>query len=160
MMINPPLDDCSLMRIASEEAEIAANENEVPVGAVLVIGARIFRDHNRIIQKSDPTAHAEVEVIRQTANELGNYRLTESKLYVTIEPCLMCAGAIVHARIDRLIYAARDERYGAVESLIRVFDLGLNHKPDITSGILAEECSSLIKRFFKAKRRGEVPKRL
>ena len=158
MMISPPLDDCSLMKMALEEAEIAAKENEVPIGAVLVIGTRNYRDHNRVIQKSDPTAHAEVEVIRKAANEHGNYRLTESTLYVTIEPCLMCVGAIIHARINRLIYAARDERYGAVESLIRVFDLGLNHKPEIASGMLAEECSYLIKRFFKAKRRGEVPK--
>jgi tRNA(adenine34) deaminase len=160
MMISPPMDDCSLMKIALEEAEIADKENEVPVGAVLVKGTRVYRDHNRMIQKSDPTAHAEIEVIRMAARELGNYRLTGSAIYITIEPCLMCVGAIVHARVERLIYAARDERFGAVESLIRVFDLELNHKPEITGGILAEECSDLIKSFFKAKRHGEVPKRL
>jgi tRNA(adenine34) deaminase len=158
MMISPPMDDCSLMKIALEEAEIAAKENEVPIGAVLVLGTRIYRDHNRTIQRSDPTAHAEVEVIRKSAKELGNYRLNGSTLYITIEPCLMCVGAIVHARISRLVYAASDERYGAVESLIKAFGLGLNHKPEVQSGILADESTNIIRKFFQTKRKGEVPK--
>ena len=157
-MISPPMDDCSLMKIALEEARIAAKENEVPVGAVLVLGAQIYRDHNRMIQKSDPTAHAEVEVIRKAAKELGNYRLTESTLYVTIEPCLMCVGAILHARINKLFFAAYDERYGAVESLFQAFGLGLNHKPEVKSGILADESANIIRKFFQTKRKGEVPK--
>ncbi len=152
------MDDCSLMKIALEEAEIAAKENEVPIGAVLVLGTRIYRDHNRTIQKSDPTAHAEVEVIRKSAKVLGNYRLTGSILYVTIEPCLMCVGAIVHARIGKLVYAASDKRYGAVESLFQAFGLGLNHKPEVQSGILADESASIIRKFFQTKRKGEVPK--
>jgi tRNA(adenine34) deaminase len=152
------MDDCSLMRIALKEAEIAAEENEVPVGAVLVSGDRIYKSHNRMINNSDPTAHAEIEVIRKAARELGNYRLVGSILYVTIEPCLMCVGAIVHARIKRLVYAARDERYGAVESLLKAFELGLNHKPETAGGILADESSDIIRRFFKKKRKGEVPK--
>ena len=158
MMISPPMDDCSLMKIALKEAEIAAEENEVPVGAVLVSGDRIYKGHNRMIHKTDPTAHAEVEVIRKAAREFGNYRLVGSTLYVTIEPCLMCVGAIVHARIERLVYAASDERYGAVESMFKAFELGLNHKPEVASGILADESAYIIRRFFLTKRKGEVPK--
>lgn len=147
-----------MMKIALKEAEIAAEENEVPVGAVLVSGDRIYKGHNRMIHNSDPTAHAEIEVIRQAARELGNYRLVGSTLYVTIEPCLMCAGAIVQARVKRLVYAARDERYGAVESMFKAFELGLNHKPEVMCGILADESADIIRRFFKTKRKGEVPK--
>lgn len=152
------MDDCSLMRMALEEALIAADENEVPVGAVLLIENRVYKGHNRMIQKSDPTAHAEIEVIRDAAGNICNYRLTGASLYVTVEPCLMCVGAIVHARIGRLIYAAADERFGAVESLLNAFELGLNHKPEVRKGILADECAGIIQRFFQAKRKGEVPK--
>jgi len=148
------------MKIACEEAKIAENEGEVPVGAVLVFNGAVYRDHNRMIQTSDPTMHAEIAVIRRAAKAAGNYRLNGSTLYVSIEPCLMCAGAIVHARIARLVYAACDERYGAIDSRIKAFECGLNHRPAVTSGVLAQECSGLIKRFFAARRTGEVPKRL
>ncbi len=135
-----------------EEAEIAAYENEVPVGAVLLIGDRVYRGHNRVIRDHDPTAHAEVVVIREAAKEVGNYRLTGSRLYVTLEPCIMCVGAIVQARIGRLVYGARDPRYGAIESMLKFCDLHINHKLDICSGSMEERSSALLKDFFQARR--------
>ena len=151
-------DDCSLMNMALEEAKKAAGCGEVPVGAVLVIGGRIFTGHNRVITDSDPTAHAEIAAIRSAAREVGNYRLPGSCLYVTLEPCIMCAGAIVQAMVERLVYGARDPRYGAVESIVKIFDLDLNHKPVVHSGILAEQAGELLTQFFEARRKGEVPK--
>lgn len=152
------LDDCSLMNLALEEAKMAAGSGEVPVGAVLVSGGRVFTGRNRVIADSDPTAHAEIVAMRSAAREMGNYRLPGSVLYVTLEPCIMCAGAIVQARVERLVYGARDPRYGAVESMVRIFDLDLNHKPVVHSGILAEQASELLTQFFEARRKGEVPK--
>ena len=146
------VDDCSLMNLALHEAEMAAGRGEVPVGAVLVFDGQIYTGGNRVISDSDPTAHAEIVTIRKAARATGNYRLPGSWLYVTLEPCIMCIGAIVQARVERLVYGAKDERYGAVESMVRAFDLGVNHKPEIVSGVLSELGGSLLTQFFKARR--------
>ncbi len=155
----PRVDDRSFMNMALEEAEAAAGiHDEVPVGAVLLSGGMVFRGHNRVIMDSDPTAHAEVVVIREAAGAFGNYRLTDACLYVTLEPCIMCVGAIIQARIARLVYAAQDPRYGAVESMMRAFELDVNHRPEICPGVMAEEAGVILKRFFRAKRNGGIPK--
>jgi tRNA(adenine34) deaminase len=154
----PWMDDSSLMDMALEEARAAAGSGEVPVGAVLVLGEHLVRGRNRVISHSDPTAHAELVVIREAGRLLGNYRLTGSQLFVTLEPCLMCIGAIIQARIGRLVYGAADPRYGAVESMLRTFDLGVNHTPEIVSGVRAAEAGALLKDFFQARRSGEIPK--
>ncbi len=146
------LDDCSLMNMALEEAQKAAETGEVPVGAVLVVDDHLVRGHNRMIVDHDPTAHAEIVVIREGARLVNNYRLAQSRLYVTIEPCIMCVGAIIQARIEYLFYGARDRRYGAVESMIEGFRLDVNHKPVIHAGLMEDQAGSLIKAFFKAKR--------
>jgi len=151
-MIMHRLDDSSLMRKALEEAKKAAREGEVPVGAVLIVDGRIFKGHNRVIKDSDPTAHAELVVLREASRTVGNYRISEASLIVTLEPCLMCAGAIVHARIARLVFGARDERYGAAGSLVNAFDLELNHRPEVIPGVLEEECGTLLKTFFQVRR--------
>jgi len=148
----PLVQDRSFMKMALEEAQKAATLGEVPIGAVLVVEDKLIRGHNRVIIDSDPTAHAEMLVIRKAACEIGNYRLVGSSLYVTLEPCIMCAGAIVQARIGRLVYAARDGRYGAVESLLQSFELGLNHKPQVVSGVMQQQASRLLKTFFLKKR--------
>jgi tRNA(adenine34) deaminase len=154
----PNLDDCSLMKMALEEARTAAELGEVPIGAVLVLNDAVIKGHNRVIMDSDPTAHAEIVVIREAAQRIGNYRLVGSSLYVTLEPCMMCVGAIVQARIGRLVYAAADPRYGAVESMLRAFDFDVNHKPDVCSGVFKEEAGKLLTKFFQARRNGGVPK--
>ena len=154
----PDVDDSSLMRMALEEARRAAGLGEVPVGAVLVTGDLVVAGHNRVIRDSDPTAHAEIVVIRKAAEKIGNYRLTGACLYVTLEPCIMCVGAIVQARIARLVYAASDPRYGAVDSMIKGFSLEVNHRPQIVAGLLEREAAELLKDFFQERRQGEVPK--
>ncbi len=146
------LDATTYMQLALEEAERAAECGEVPVGAVLVMGDQIFRGHNRMIMDSDPSAHAEVVVMRAAAHETGNYRLLGGVLYVTLEPCIMCTGTIVQARIERLVYGASDPRYGAVESMLKTFEFGVNHKPEIEGGVLGEEAGRILKQFFKARR--------
>jgi tRNA(adenine34) deaminase len=146
------LDDCSLMKIALEEAERAADLGEVPVGAVIVVDDLMVRGHNRTIMDADPTAHAEIVVIREAARLKGNYRLRKSRLYVTIEPCIMCVGAIIQARVAQLIYGARDLRYGAVESMLEGFGLDVNHKPEIRSGLMEDQASALMQAFFQARR--------
>jgi tRNA(adenine34) deaminase len=151
-MDNP---DQSWMRLALEEAQRAYALDEVPVGACIIgpDGNLLAAASNRTIADSDPTAHAEILAIRLAAEKLGNYRLSGTTLYTTIEPCAMCAGAIVNARIARLVFGARDERYGAVESVFRLCDSELlNHRLDITSGVLAAECSEIMTAFFKEKR--------
>jgi tRNA(adenine34) deaminase len=140
------------MRKALEEAKKAAREGEVPVGAVLIVDGRIFKGHNQVIKDSDPTAHAELVVLREASRTVGNYRIPEASLIVTLEPCLMCAGAIVHARIARLVFGARDERYGSAGSLVNAFALGLNHRPEVIPGVLEEECGTLLKAFFQVRR--------
>lgn len=154
----PWIDDSSLMDMALEEAKAAAESAEVPVGAVLVLGDVIIRGHNRMIADSDPTAHAELVVIREACRMIGNYRLTGARLIVTLEPCIMCVGAIVQARIEKLVYGAADPRYGAVESMLRAFDLGVNHRPEVVSGVRAAEAGAILKEFFQARRSGEIPK--
>jgi len=143
------------MMKALEEAEHACSKGEVPVGAILAgpQGSILARAHNQPIGLSDPTAHAEILVLRQGGAAMGNYRLNGCTLVVTIEPCAMCMGAAVHARIARLVYGARDPKTGAAGSL---YDLGrdgrLNHRIEVVSGILEEACQDLMQRFFKARR--------
>ncbi len=146
--------DYDFMKIALAEAEEAYRSGEVPVGAVLVQEGNILsRAHNSPITLSDPSAHAEMLALRQAAEKAGNYRLTGTELYVTLEPCIMCSGAIVHARVERVIFGARDPKFGAVVSLYNIFnDKRLNHQVRITEGILQEECGEIISRFFREKR--------
>jgi tRNA(adenine34) deaminase len=143
------------MRKAIEAAEMARGFDEIPIGACLIDkeGEILAVAGNRTITKNDPTAHAEILVLREAGAKIGNYRLTETVLYTTIEPCAMCAGALVNARIKRLVFGAHDERFGAVESVFRLCDTSsLNHKIEITSGVLADECRRLMQDFFRQKR--------
>jgi tRNA(adenine34) deaminase len=146
--------DEQFMAIALEEAEAAIRKGEVPVGAVIVLDEDILaRAHNSPIALNDPTAHAEILVLREAARRLGNYRLTGTTLYVTVEPCIMCVGAIVHARISRLVYGAMDPKHGGVTSLYRILeDRRLNHTAEVKTGVLAGLCAELLSRFFKEKR--------
>jgi len=146
--------DCVWMQKALALAKRAEAEGEVPVGAVLVVdGALRGEGWNRPIQAIDPTAHAEMEAIRMAAGALTNYRLPSSTLYVTLEPCVMCAGAIVNARVERLIFAARDIRFGALRSVFRLADSELlNHRVRVEEGLLAAEAAEMLKRFFEQKR--------
>lgn len=137
------------------QARIAAGNDEVPVGAVLVdaAGDLIAAGHNQPIGACDPSAHAEIVVLRAAAHKLGNYRLPGTTLYVTLEPCVMCVGALVHARVERVVYGAAEPKTGAIESAQRLFESGdFNHKPEIVSGVLADECASLMTEFFAGKR--------
>ena len=138
------------MRLALEEASLAFSKGEVPVGAVLVSeDVVIARTHNTRESSKDPTAHAELNAIRIGAQKGCNWRLTEATLYVTKEPCIMCAGAMVNARISRVFYGCKDEKGGAVDSLyLLLSDKRLNHQVEVISGILADECAELLKRFF------------
>lgn len=141
-------------------ARAAANIAEVPVGAVIIDGNGkiLSAASNRTIRNNDPTAHAEILALRTAAIRTGNYRLTGTTVYSTIEPCAMCAGALVNARVARLVYGAPDERFGAVESVFRVCDNPvLNHRMEITPGVLAETCRRLMQEFFKAKRHKSEP---
>ena len=146
--------DYDFMKIALEEAKEAYRCGEVPVGAVLVLEGNILaRSHNPPITKNDPSAHAEMLVLRQAGEKIGNYRMTGAELYVTLEPCVMCAGAIVQARLARVIFGARDPKCGAVGSLYNILtDERLNHQVEITEGILREECGEILSRFFQQKR--------
>ena len=142
------------MRQAWIEAETARLEGEVPVGAVVVIDGQIKgRGHNAVIATSDPTAHAEIAALRDAARALGNYRLTGALLYSTIEPCSMCAGAIVHARIQRLIYGTCDPKAGAVETHFGICSTDfLNHRVKVERGILESDCRAMIQSFFRDRR--------
>lgn len=142
------------MREAIVEARRAETEGEVPVGAVLLINDKIVaRAHNRSLQASDPTAHAEVLALRQAARALRNYRLPGSVVVVTVEPCAMCLGAMIHARVEELVFGAADPKGGAVISHFRLADAPeLNHRIAVTAGILEEECASLLRAFFAARR--------
>jgi tRNA(adenine34) deaminase len=148
------LKDVDFMRRALQLAAEAEARGEVPVGAVLVSGQAILAEGaNRPIGSHDPTAHAEIEALRAGGRALDSYRLTDTTLYVTLEPCVMCASAIVHARVRRLVFGAWDPRAGAAGSVIDVFALpGLNHRVDVFGGVLMEECSELLDRFFAARR--------
>ena len=147
-------NDEKWMRIAIEEANLAMDKNEVPVGAVLVKnGTLIAQAHNKPITKNDPTAHAEIQLLRKAGEQQKNYRLPESTLYVTLEPCTMCFGAMVHARIDRIVYGASDPKTGVCGSRMNLNEENFfNHKISITSGILEKESSELLKLFFKSRR--------
>jgi tRNA(adenine34) deaminase len=149
------VSDNAWMRAALAQAQIAAEMNEVPVGAVLVDanGELLAAGHNQPISACDPSAHAEIVTLRQAALKLDNYRLPDTTLYVTLEPCTMCVGALVHARVKRLVYAAREPRSGAIESAQQLFETGeYNHQPEIEGGLLAAESSALLTAFFKARR--------
>ena len=147
-------NDEQWMRIAIEEANLAMDKNEVPVGAVLVKNdTLIAQAHNKPITKNDPTAHAEIQLLRKAGEQQKNYRLPKSTLYVTLEPCTMCFGAMVHARIDRIVYGASDPKTGVCGSRMNLNEENFfNHKISITSGILEKESSELLKLFFKSRR--------
>ena len=145
------------MRAALAEADKAAAAGEVPVGAVVVSpeGAVLSRGHNSSVGSNDPTAHAEILALRAAARKLGNYRLTGCRLVVTLEPCPMCAGAAVSARVAEIVFGAEDPKSGAVATLYRIAsDSRLNHRAEIVPGILADECSELLKKFFRGRRTG------
>ncbi len=146
--------DIEFMRSALERACVAQARGEIPVGAVLVRGDEVIASGaNCPISSCDPTAHAEVEALRSGGRVLGTYRLTDTTLYVTLEPCVMCASAIVHARVRRVVFGAWDPRAGGAGSLVDVFTLpGLNHRVDVFGGVLAEECGALLKDFFEQRR--------
>ncbi len=142
------------MKIALNEANLAMNENEIPVGAILVKnGKLIAQSHNQPIKKNDPTAHAEIQLLRKAGEQQKNYRLIGSTIYVTLEPCTMCFGAMVHARIKRIVFGASDPKTGVCGSCINLNKENFfNHKIAITSGVLENESSELLKKFFKSRR--------
>jgi tRNA(adenine34) deaminase len=142
------------MRLALAEAERARDAGEVPVGAVVVFEGRVVgAGFNQPISAADPTAHAEVVALRAAARTLANYRLTGSELYVTVEPCLMCVGAMIHARIAHVVFGAPEPKAGALTSACRAHETpGLNHRLQVTGGVLEEECRRMIQTFFEAKR--------
>lgn len=142
------------MREALAEARAAAEAGEVPIGAVAVIAGQVAgRGQNRVLRDCDPTAHAEMVALREAARAVGNYRLTGCELFVTLEPCAMCAGAVIHARLGRLVYGAADPKAGATGSVLEVVNHPrLNHRMEITAGVLAEECGELLRNFFRERR--------
>ena len=148
-------NDEAYMRMALEEAEAAAAEGEVPIGAVVVCDGRVVaRAHNRRETDADPSAHAEFSAMVAASRELGRWRLTGCTVYVTLEPCLMCAGLMVNARVDRCVYGAADPKGGAVGTLFDVsHDERLNHEFEVTPGVLADEAAELLRSFFRARRR-------
>ncbi len=147
-------DDLEFMRLALEEARAAAAAGEVPIGAILVHDKKILaRSGNRTIRDCDPTAHAEIMVLREASRLVGNYRLAETALYVTIEPCSMCAGAMIQARVPCLVYGADDPKGGAVRSCFEILsDNRLNHRVEVTAGVLAAECAAVMQSFFAERR--------
>jgi len=146
------------MEEALREAQRALALGEVPVGAVVVYGGSVVaRGCNRSLTDNDPTAHAEILALREAGQAIGNYRLLDCDLYVTVEPCAMCVGAITHARARRLIYGAEDPKAGAVQSMLQVLNHPkLNHKVEVTSGVLAARCMDLVQAFFREKRKAEA----
>jgi tRNA(adenine34) deaminase len=151
-----PLSDVELMQLAMEQARAAEAAGEVPVGAIVVApdGVTILgRGWNRVIADNDPTAHCEIVAMREAGRALGNYRLTGCTLVCTLEPCAMCAGAILHARIGRLLYAASDPKAGACGSVLSVMNHpALNHRVEVVEGVLAEECGEMLSDFFRRRR--------
>jgi tRNA(adenine34) deaminase len=150
-----PPDDLAFMQLALTEARSAEAAGEVPVGAIIVspAGEVIARGNNRVLRDSDPTAHAEIVALRTAGLALANYRLTGCTLYCTLEPCAMCAGAILHARIARLVYAAPDPKAGACGSVLSVMNHpALNHRVEVVSSVLADDSSALLTNFFRARR--------
>ena len=142
------------MRMALEEAQKAGQNGEVPVGAILVKGDQVLaRDHNRCIEYNDPTAHAEILVLRKGGKASGNYRLNETVMYVTAEPCPMCASAMVHGRVSKLVFGALEPKFGAIESKFQFLkDSSLNHRVNVEGGILEKECGEVLKAFFRERR--------
>src|SRR6478672_13766054 len=151
------MTDSQWMRYALNRARQAAERDEVPVGAVLVKdGDLVSEGFNEPIGTVDPTAHAEIVALRRGAAQLANYRLIGTTLYVTIEPCMMCVGAMVHARIGRLVYGAPEPKAGAIESAVQALDRPtLNHRFELTGGVLADECREVMQRFFQRRRSGQ-----
>lgn len=148
------IDDLEAVQAALAEARLAAEAGEVPIGAIVVHGGAIIaRGQNRVLRDVDPTAHAEIVALREAAAALGNYRLAGCTLYVTLEPCAMCAGAMIHARIDRLVYAAADPKAGACGSVLAVLNHPqLNHQMQLEQGIAADESAELLRSFFRERR--------
>jgi tRNA(adenine34) deaminase len=152
-MTEPGADHEFFMRLALEQAALGQAEGEVPVGAVVVRGGSVVgRGHNQPIAACDPTAHAEIVALREAAQAASNYRLAGATLYATVEPCLMCVGAIVHARIDTVVFGAADPKAGAVRSLLDPNALPLNHRFAVVEGVLAEECRNVLQEFFRSRR--------
>ena len=148
------MDDAAFMGLALEEARRAAAEGEVPIGAVVVLDDRVIgRGHNRPIAAMDPTAHAEILALRAAAQEMRNYRLSGAVLYATVEPCPMCCGAALHARLARVVYGAPDPKAGAARTLYRLLDdPWMNHEACVTGGVRSQECAALLTEFFRARR--------
>ena len=148
------MTDFEALTLALDEARAAAAAGEVPVGAIVVAnGAVVGRGQNRVLRDLDPTAHAEIVALREAARALGNYRLSGCEIFVTLEPCAMCAGAMIHARLSRLVYAAADPKAGAVSSVLEVLNHPqLNHQMVVKSGELAEESGELLRSFFRQRR--------
>jgi tRNA(adenine34) deaminase len=148
------MDDVDFMKKALREAAKAATAGEVPIGAVVVRkGRTIASGANRPVNSSDPTAHAEIVALRKAARKAGNYRLPDCDLYVTVEPCAMCLGALVQARVRRLVFGALDLKAGAVCSIMKFPFERTNHRPEIVGGVLADECAKLLRDFFRARRK-------
>lgn len=147
-------EDAAWMELALEEARLAAAADEVPVGALVIKDGEVLgRGHNHNLRQTDPTAHAEILALREAAARLGNHRLVGCTMVATIEPCSMCAGALVHARVARLVYGASDPKAGAAGSALQVLNHpSLNHKIQITAGVLAGKCSEILQEFFRHKR--------
>ena len=148
------MTDVNFMQVALDEARLAGDAGEVPIGAVVVrAGEIVARGQNRVLRSLDPTAHAEIVAMRAAAAFVGNYRLLGCTLYVTLEPCAMCAGAMIHARLDRMVYAAADPKAGAAGSVLAVLNHPqLNHQMQMEQGILAEESAELLRSFFRERR--------
>ena len=148
------LEPTHFMSHALEQARLGMEAGEVPIGAVVVINGEIVaRAFNQPIRSVDPTAHAEIVALRQAAAAIGNYRLTGATVYVTIEPCLMCVGALVHARVTTVVFGAAEPRWGALVSSLQAHEApGLNHRLAVTGGVLEDECRDLMQQFFRAKR--------
>jgi tRNA(adenine34) deaminase len=147
-------EDAAWMELALEQAELAAAAGEVPVGALVIKDGKIIgRGYNRNLLDSDPTAHAEIVALRQAAARLGNHRLVGCTMVATIEPCCMCAGALIHARIARLVYGASDPKAGAAGSTVQVINHpSMNHRMEVAAGVLAGKCSEVLQKFFRQKR--------
>jgi tRNA(adenine34) deaminase len=150
----PNEQDAEFMKMALMQAHLARDAGEVPVGAVLVANQQVIAaGHNQPIGQHDPSAHAEIVTLKAAGAALSNYRLPETTLYVTLEPCMMCCGAIMHARVSRLVYGASDAKTGCVHSVMKLFDNAqLNHHTMVEGGVLADECAQVLKDFFKDRR--------
>lgn len=152
--------DEKFMRLALEQAQLAAQDGETPVGAVCVLGDEVISvGRNRREKDKDALAHAELEAIRLACRKLGGWRLWQCELYVTLEPCPMCAGAIINSRIKRVVYGASDYKAGSCESVINLFELPYNHRPELVSGFMAEECGALLTSFFRELRAAKAKQR-